>query len=321
MRIFIYECITGGGMGTNVPESLRREGRAMLDAIAADFEWLYDGVKYFEDEGSEPARFRGYAALCDWALVIAPEFDDLLATRAQWVIDAGARLLGPSPQAIRASADKFHLANSWQRFKVPHPSTILVSETDEISLSAPSVIKPRYGAGSQATFLVNQPTDWDRALHDARVEWPGGDLIVQRYISGQAVSVALLIGPKQAIALAPARQHLSSDGRYRYVGGSLPLPTSLAERAIELALQAVAGVNGLQGYVGVDLVLGDDGRDYAIEINPRLTTSYIGLRQLCEQNLAELMLRVVQGLPIDAPTWKAGEVQFEADGVIRMTSS
>ena len=35
-------------------------------------------------------------------------------------------------------------------------------------------------------------------------------------------------------------------------------------------------VPGLKGYVGIDMVLSDD-ECYVIEINPRLTTSYLGL--------------------------------------------
>ena len=87
----------------------------------------------------------------------------------------------------------------------------------------------------------------------------------------------------------------------------------MASRATNIALQAVADIEGLLGYVGVDLVLGDDGLDYAIEINPRLTTSYLGLRQLCQQNLAELILRLAQGETINPPTWRDGDVHFSAE--------
>ena len=74
---------------------------------------------------------------------------------------------------------------------------------------------------------------------------------------------------------------MSDDGRFVYLGGSLPLPHALASRATRLAQQAVAALPDPLGYVGVDLVLGadaDGADDYVIEINPRLTTSYIGLR-------------------------------------------
>ena len=52
------------------------------------------------------------------------------------------------------------------------------------------------------------------------------------------------------------------------------------------------------GYVGVDLVLGrepDGSEDVVIEINPRLTTSYVGLRAAARTNLAEAMWQVAQG--------------------------
>ena len=54
----------------------------------------------------------------------------------------------------------------------------------------------------------------------------------------------------------------------------------------------------LIGYVGVDLVLGvagDGGDDAVIEINPRLTTSYLALRRLLRTNLAAAMLAVARG--------------------------
>ncbi len=73
------------------------------------------------------------------------------------------------------------------------------------------------------------------------------------------------------VALQPTFQLLSDDGRFKYEGGELPIPPTLAERAVSLASRAVECVPGLLGYVGVDLDLGeaeDGSRDYAIEINP-----------------------------------------------------
>jgi tyramine---L-glutamate ligase len=298
-----------------VPNSLRREGRAMLDAVVADFERVAEtSVVTLIDEACQPNRFHELAASCDWTLVIAPEFDDRLANRAQTVLDAGGRLLGPLPGAIRLTADKLQLARVWHHRAVAHPPTFPHNVKDLPSLPFPWVLKPRDGAGSQNIFLAFRDSDPEQI---ARQEWTKCEMLLQQYVFGQAVSVAVLIGAQQIIPLAPCRQHLEG-WNLRYEGGSLPLPPPLAERATKLALQAVAGIPGLQGYVGVDLVLGDDGADFAIEINPRLTTSYIGLRQLCEQNLAELMLRAVRGEKIETPAWKAGEVHFQADGAIRM---
>lgn len=67
------------------------------------------------------------------------------------------------------------------------------------------------------------------------------------------------------------------------------------------------------------MVLGDaaDGsQDYAIEVNPRLTTSYVGLRSLCESNLAESLMRVCEGQPVEPLRWKPGRVRFHPDGTV-----
>jgi len=92
----------------------------------------------------------------------------------------------------------------------------------------------------------------------------------------------------------------------------LPLPPALAERAVRVARMAVDVVPGLLGYVGVDVVLGPV-EDWVIEINPRLTTSYLGLRMLAEDNLAEMMVRAAQGTQVEAPRWRGGIARFSVE--------
>jgi len=113
------------------------------------------------------------------------------------------------------------------------------------------------------------------------------------------------------IAIPPACDY---DGRFQYLGGRLPIAPDLAARAVRIATAAVRCVPGLLGYVGVDVVLGDDSRDWAIEINPRLTTSYVGLRALAKFNLAAAMLAAVRGEPLSEMAWHAGPVEFTPDG-------
>jgi predicted ATP-grasp superfamily ATP-dependent carboligase len=300
MRVFVYEFISAGGLGTDAPASLLREGRAMRDAVSDDFRRM-PGVEVV----TEASDFRATAASCDWTLVIAPEFDDLLRDLSQAVLDVGGRLLGSLPAAIELTADKLAMARFWHEREVAHPSTGSV----DCDIAPPLVIKPRHGAGSQATYLVRDRTLLNSSISHARREWNRGELIRQKYVVGQPASVALIVGQHQTVALLPASQTLSRDDRLQYLGGTLPLPPEFAKRAVAIALQTVAGIDGLRGYVGVDLVLGDNG-DYAIEINPRLTTSYLGLRQLCRGNLAELILRCARDEHLEPPIWDEGEFVF-----------
>lgn len=303
----------------------------MLRAVAADFGCIFGmQVTTLLDERSiavpgcqcrriamskEPDAFRDSAECADATLVIAPEFGNLLHERSRWVLERGGRLLGCSPDAIRVTGDKAELAAHWQRLNVRTPATAAAAHALPTTVGPPWICKPRDGAGSQATFLVRHASEWPAVFARARAEWLPGDLLVQQYVPGTAASVAFLAGPGQCVPLMPAMQNLSEDGRFHYLGGQT-LPVPLHDRAVRLARSAIAGICGLQGYVGVDLVLGaakNGSEDYAIEINPRLTTSYLGSRALCRENLAQAWLDVLQGNKVKL-RWHNGSVTFGADG-------
>jgi predicted ATP-grasp superfamily ATP-dependent carboligase len=309
MRVFVYEYTCA--VETALADALGAEGRAMLTAVCQDLEQI-PGVHTCTLRpplADEATAFRQLARAADFTLVIAPESDGLLAERCEWVRQDGGRLLGPSPEAVRLTADKLALGTLLERAGVPMPPAAALG-VDPLTL--PAVLKPRYGAGSQATFLVRAPEELEGCVRAAgRTE-----MITQPFVSGLAASVAVLCGPAGRTPLMPAEQHLSADGRFHYRGGKVPLAAELIGRAQRLGERAAAAVPGLLGYVGVDLVLGAsaDG-DRVIEINPRLTTSYIGLRRLARTNVAAAMLAVAEGRSVDL-SWWPGPVTFRADGTI-----
>ena len=249
----------------------------------------------------------------DWTLALAPEFADLLGERCRWVEQCGGRWLGSRSEAIRLTSDKLRLAERFQQQGIPTPAT-QSWQWSNVSPPFPFVLKPRFGAGSQATYLCHNLADFVAAQAFQGDGWTG-EMIAQPSCAGDAASVALLCGHGQAIALPAAAQQLSCDGRFRYEGGSLPLSPELNERAQRLARQAVGVVQGLFGYVGVDVVLGASNEDdRVIEINPRLTTSYVGLRRLARFNLAEALLMVTAGAALPRLDWHTEKIRFYADG-------
>jgi predicted ATP-grasp superfamily ATP-dependent carboligase len=322
MRVFVYEytCATACA-GASVAPSLRAEGRAMLAAVLEDLNRV-PGVetitlRCLNGADAERSAFHALSA-ADLTLVIAPEFDGLLVERCRWVLQAGGRLLGPSPSAVELTADKLLICETLRRQRVPTPPCCLAKDAVRTrSLAFPAVLKPRDGAGSQATCVVRTHSDLAACLERMRSEMPRAEFLLQPLVRGLSASVAFLLGPGQEVALAPAEQHLTGDGRFRYVGGTVPLPPERARRAADLGRRAVRAVPELCGYVGVDLLLGaaaDGSEDHVIEINPRFTTSYIGLRALARDNLAAALLRVVLGEPVAEIGWRPGPVRFRADG-------
>lgn len=338
MHIFVYEftCSPSFGAGEGMA-SLRQEGRAMLQAVledlarvpgmtistllAEDIHLDFDSFGHqFIRTGREEGVFRTLAYQADFSLVIAPEFDKILFSRCRWVEEAGGRLLGPSGDAVRLTSDKWRLARRLSRHGIQVPACQLGDwESPPSSIPFPLVIKPRRGAGSRAMKLVRSREDWANSVAAVRNDMPAGDFLVQAFAAGQTASVAFLLGPGTCLPLLPASQQLSKDGRFRYLGGEIPLEPGLARRAVALGQRAVQCVRGLNGYVGVDLVLGHSGdasADWVIEINSRLTTSYVGLRALARSNLAEHMIAVASGSEAPEISWRHGRVQFQPDGQV-----
>lgn len=334
MRIFVYEWGSGGGLlGREgpAPPSLLAEGVAMARAVGEDLARI-DGarVTLLRDIRVAELSARGCRLLqvdsadahthalqqqsveADAVILIAPETDGELLNVVKDAERAGARLASPGAEFVAVASDKAKTAERLHAAGVPVPSgrTLESGEPLPQAFDYPAVVKPLDGAGSQDTYVVTSVADEPPAY-----AWPRR---LERYCPGAAASVAVLMAPGGVCALAPCRQRLSSDGRLRYLGGSTPLAPGLASRAERLARQAIAALPPAIGYAGVDLVLGADpggGDDVVIEINPRLTTSYAGLRFAAKGNLAESMLACVRG-ETPAVTFDPRPLEFGADGVV-----
>jgi hypothetical protein len=332
MHIFVYEWATGGGLVDEpgpLPASLVREGAAMVGALVNDLQRIagcqvtafrdprivqltYGGCEIVDVLSSfaHDEEFERLAAAADATILVAPEFDSILFKLAHRATAVGGRLFSPSPEFIRLTADKHRTCEKLRTAGVRTPQGLLLEPDSPLphDFSYPAVVKPVDGAGSQDTYFV-------RAVHDLppAYAWPRR---IERFVTGMAASVAIICGPERNIGLEPCRQRISEDGRLRYLGGELPLTSGLAERARHLADSAINALPPTIGYVGVDLVLGydpDGAEDYVIEVNPRLTTSYVGLRAAAQGNLADAMLRIARGETAEI-VYGSRPIEFDSSG-------
>ncbi len=287
----------------------------MRDAIAADFRTNADyEVAFFM--GSDDTAFENECHAADFTLIIAPEFDGILARLTSLAERTSTCNLGSTHRGVVLCADKFALSQHWQTHGVPTPPTCGLADWPRDAV--PAVFKPRYGAGSTATYLARHAADYENA---AAEPW---EMLAQPHVAGLSASISLIICEAKIIALMPSFQLLSDDGRLKYLGGTMPLPESLVRRAESLAVRAVKCVPGLHGYVGVDLILGlseSGSGDVAIEINPRLTTSYVGLRALAMHSIGDAILAASGAGNMPDFAWRDASVTFEPDGEVTVTES
>lgn len=222
-------------------------------------------VNWFED-------FKERVEKTDYFLLIAPEDENLLfkLTRyAEW----NSENLGSSSRAVKIASDKWL---TYQKLK----NKVNLPETSLKALDIPFIIKPRCSCGGERITRGTIDTEINEGF------------IAQEFIDGVDLSVSLLVGDEIRV-LSVNRQILED---FKYVGGETPSECERVEEVIDEALKAVESIKGLNGYVGVDIVLADI--PYVIEINPRVTTPSIAFKEVYRIDLADLILRNHEGREI-----------------------
>lgn len=311
MKIFVYEFFSGGGLaGRPLPPSLAREGDLMLRALLRDLAEV-DGLELLTSrdprlpalggvETVAPAPgedalglyHRGVAA-ADAAWPTAPETDRMLERLAQATIDAGRVLLGCRPSAVRLAASKRASAERLRQAGIAAVPTFAAA--DRIP-ERPGrwVIKPDDGAGCDEAVVVA-----DHAAALGRLAEAPDRLVAQPWIDGPALSLSLVCAHGAASLLSCNRQHVRlGDGRLVLEGISVNAVPDAGGAFAALGRRIAAAVPELWGYVGVDFVATADG-PVVLEVNPRLTTSFCGLRSALGTNVAELVLGLL------GPRWSA----------------
>jgi predicted ATP-grasp superfamily ATP-dependent carboligase len=349
VRILVYEFVSGGGLaGRDVPFSLGREGAAMLTALVADLaaigghqivttadarfpHTIPRGVEVVTLPSARQARealLDGLMASADAVWLVAPETDRCLERLAAKAERQRTPLLGASAEAIRRASDKAGLPRRLADIGVRHPTTRALRPGADWARAArevgyPVVVKPARGAGCHGVCLARSARELRRAVAIARRASGAGLLLLQQYVAGRAASVSLLADGRGAVPLAVNAQSVRSDFGVRssrplsYHGGRTPFDHPLASQAIKAAIGTCQALPGLRGFVGVDVVLTSTDA-VVIEVNPRLTTAYLGVRSALEENVAALALAACAGV-LPAPLSARRRVRFTAAGRIVST--
>jgi hypothetical protein len=335
--IFVHEFVAGGGWAEQeLPPGLLAEGYAMLQAVLTDFRrWgrfptltTLDARLSHVDVRADRVEIVGpgehsdlYSALVAESravLIIAPETGGVLKRLTATVEELDVQLLGSNSDAVEGAGDKLACYRRFRQAALPTPPTrhARFDEDQEAAvgdLRYPLVIKPVDGVGCEGVVPVANPADLPEALARLQRVTERDDFLVMEYVPGAHASVSLLVTRNGSRPLTLNGQHIVvTDGGFAYHGGTVPLEHPLRQRALAVAAQAVSLIPGLRGYVGVDLVL-TDGEAFAIEINPRLTTSYIGIRQVVDLNLAEAIWLACVEDQLPQRVLTHGQVTFTKD--------
>ena len=162
-------------------------------------------------------------------------------------------------------------------------------------LKCPIVIKPEDGVGAESIYYFEKESQILNFIRNFRVNSNKNRyFILQEFIEGEDLS-ASLIGNQNLDKISTVLSVNSQDINIKnkeseYFGGYTPFENY--KEIVKILHNILKKINLLKinGYFGIDFLWKSDQSFSIIEINPRLTTSYIGLRNVINLNCAELIL-------------------------------
>ncbi len=309
MRLLVCEYVTGGGFcGKPVPPGLWDEGDSMRRSLVKDLVALgpHHVTAIVEprvataDPGSSVIRLSRDGELwshlpallgpfdCFWP--IAPETGAALRRLTALAEAAGRSVIGSPRDTVALAGSKLETADHLAAAGLP------VVPTRRLGASLPEsatgwVVKPDDGAGAEdARLFTSRPAldAWLAGRGDA------ARFVVQPHVEGSPASLSLLCQAGEAWVLACNSQIVSVEGGcLRYHGGVVGGLEHRRPVFQALAAGIARALPGLWGYVGVDLIDRDDG-PLVLEVNPRLTTSYVALGRALGFNPAGLVLELLK---------------------------
>jgi predicted ATP-grasp superfamily ATP-dependent carboligase len=278
--------------------ALASEGAAMLETLKKSFEHCgYEIV--LPGCGDFAAEIERLAPLCDMGLVIAP---DHLLSRYTQILEQHTHNLGCGFMTVALCANKVQTEKILRAHGVPVPAEVSAGKR---------MIKPVKGCGAQGVRVSDGPA--------------GDGEFAQQYIDGEPLSVSLVasrvIGDacayfsgKPPLVLAVNRQHIDkgTDGAIHYLGGETPVHPAREAEIIEVAKKAII-VLGAQGHCGVDVVVAD--KVYVVDVNPRITTSLVGIAACMKEEIAEILVDASKGGgPMEVHL--SGSARFDTNGKV-----
>ena len=293
MKVLIFEYISGGGLNRYaLPASLAKEGLLMLQALldncatiheldvlvmldwrlVASIQFASAKVHTIQAEDDCYQQFIQLVADCDAVWPIAPESDGVLQQWCQVVVDSGKLLLISPPSAVALAGNKYL---TYQRL-LKHNITVVPTQLyiDATAYEEGEwMVKAIDGVGGADSYLITKAIDWQKAPN------PSGRYIIQPHLLGEKLSLSCLFKNGRAwLVSVNCQQFAIKNQRYQLTSIIVNYFTDNSGCFQHLVDNIAKAIPELWGYVGIDLIVTEQ-QIWVLEINPRLTTSFTGIKK------------------------------------------
>ena len=313
------EFITGGGLCAEaLPDSLAKEGALMRDALLADLSELLYEISTSVDARLSPPKHGEYVTVqakddiwqiwqkqinaADAIFIIAPETAGILQKLTHLASLQGKLILGCGLESIKICSEKMA---TYLALDAAGIANIPTHKYDDWPSSHWIwLAKPNDGAGCSDIACFNNPddlADWIKEDHKQFTH------VIQAFQPGDAASISCVMKNGKAHLLSCNTQHIEINNQMlSYTGGVINGMRDYWLQFEFIANKIAQALPDLAGYVGIDVIVENNGYDndeiIVVEINPRLTTTYAGLRESIGANPAELIINTLTNADFVWPT-------------------
>lgn len=252
-------------------------------------------------------QFKQLITQVDYVWLIAPETDGMLLRLSEhcYALEEANNktcLIGCGYDAVLTGTSK---SLAFETLQEAHIYTLPVFAGDELLdatyidkliQSHPDVkqwvAKVEDGAGCEGMRLFDSLTGLRDWLIDENLAM---NYFAQPFQVGVSASFCMLCAGGKAWLLSANLQHITqTSNRFKLTGLTLNGATTYWQRFETIARKIAKAMPDALGYMGVDVII-DSEQDsiFVIDINPRLSTSYVGLREAISANPAQLILDCV----------------------------
>jgi 5-(carboxyamino)imidazole ribonucleotide synthase len=247
-------------------------------------------------EWDDAGCLRDFASLCD-IVTLENEFVEVEALRQ---LEAWGLPVYPSAATIALIQDKLIQKETFQRAGLPLPPFQSVHTPNEILQFAeqyPVVLKARRnGYDGYGNATLRSPDDLVPAWE--KLSKGGRELLVETFVPFECELAVMVVRSRGGeIRAYPVVETVQENHICHIVRAPAAIPSQIAQRATEIAVQAVEAVQGV-GVFGLEMFLMPDGELLLNEIAPRPHNSGHYTIEACETSQFENHIRAVMDWPL-----------------------
>ncbi len=328
--IFVCEFITCGGLNdSDLPSGLLEQGLVMRDALLHDLSSLPCQIVttvdtrvalpidshtcYLIDAGDDVwGIWEEVVNAVDAVWLIAPETGGDLSKLTALALECDKFILGSGLTAVNTCSSKLATYALLKQAGMKTVATYQYAQWSKMEGLA-WLAKPDDGAGCEEVVCFDSALlleQWLLKNNHTKTH------VIQPYFQGTAGSISCVMNKGVAHLLSCNKQLIGKENNeLEYKGCMVNGMQQYWRKFSKLANQIAQLLPDLNGYVGIDVIVGNEADGKAeiivVEINPRLTTCYVALKTATGYNPAELLMNTLIQTDYEWPILQRNEVMVE----------